>query len=58
MSYSNNSLLDVDAQVELSPIPFVGVYFGYRYLDVDFDEDDVAIDVTFDGPYAGALLRF
>jgi outer membrane protein len=58
MSYNNNSLLDVDAQVELSPIPLVGVYLGYRYLDVDFDEDDVVIDVTFDGPYAGALFRF
>ena len=58
MGYSDNSLLDVDAQIELSPIPLVGVYLGYRYLDVDFDEDDVVIDVTFDGPYAGALFRF
>jgi hypothetical protein len=56
--YSDNSLLDLDAQLELSPIPFVGIFGGYRYLDLDVDEDDILIDATFKGPYAGAFLRF
>ncbi|MCK4508174.1 MAG: hypothetical protein KAU27_06525 [Desulfuromonadales bacterium] len=58
MEYDSNSFLDVDAQVEFSPLPMVGLFAGYRYLDVDLDESGVAIDATFSGPYAGALIRF
>jgi len=56
--YSDNSFMDVDAQVEFSPLPLVGLFAGYRYLDIDVDENDVLIDATFAGPYAGALVRF
>ena len=58
MEYQDNSFFDVDAQVEFSPIPLVGLFAGYRYLDIDIDEDDVLIDASFKGPYAGALIRF
>lgn len=58
MEYSGNAFLDVDAQVEFSPVPLVGLFVGYRYLDIDIDEDDVMIDAGFDGPYAGAMIRF
>ncbi|MGK2905643.1 MAG: hypothetical protein ACSLFH_04770 [Desulfuromonadales bacterium] len=56
--YSGNSFLDFDGQVELSPLPMVGIFAGYRYLDIDVDENDVFIDADFSGPYAGALVRF
>ncbi len=58
MEYNDYSFMDVDAQVEFSPIPLVGVYAGYRYLDIDVNESDVYIDATFSGPYAGAMVRF
>ncbi len=58
MEYKDNSYMDVDAQVEFSPLPLVGVYAGYRYLDIDVSESDVFIDATFSGPYAGAMVRF
>jgi len=58
MSYNGNSLTDIDAQVEYSPIPLVGIYAGYRYLDMDIDEDDLLLDAEFSGPHAGALIRF
>jgi hypothetical protein len=58
MEYGSNSFLDVDAQVEFSPLPMVGLFAGYRYLDVDLDENDVMIDATFSGPHAGAFIRF
>lgn len=58
LTYDGNSLLDIDAQVEFSPIPVVGVFAGYRYLDMDIDEDDLVIDATFSGPHAGVLIRF
>lgn len=58
MEYDDNSFLDVDAQIEFSPIPFVGFFAGYRYLDLKVDESGVFIDATLNGPYAGALVRF
>jgi hypothetical protein len=58
MEYEGNSFLDVDAQVEFSPLPMVGLFAGYRYLDVDLDESGVVINATFSGPHAGAFIRF
>lgn len=58
LEYDGNSFLDAEAQLEFSPLPLVGVFAGYRYLDIDVEEDDVLIDVEFDGPYVGALIRF
>ena len=58
LSYDGNSLTDIDVQVEYSPIPLVGIYAGYRYLDMDIDEDDLLLDAEFSGPHAGALIRF
>ena len=58
MAYDGNSFLDVDGQLEFSPVPLVGVFAGYRYLDLDVDESGVFIDATLDGPYAGVLVRF
>jgi outer membrane protein len=58
MAYSGNSFLDADGQIEFSPIPMVGIFAGYRYLDLDVDESGVYIDATLDGPYAGVLVRF
>jgi hypothetical protein len=58
VEYSGNSFLDVDAQVEFSPLPLVGIFAGYRYLDIDIDESNVLIDASFEGPHVGALIRF
>lgn len=58
MEYDGNSFLDVDGQIEFSPIPLIGVFAGYRYLDLDIDESGLFIDATLDGPYAGVLARF
>ncbi|MDT8443168.1 MAG: hypothetical protein RQ722_02655 [Desulfuromonadales bacterium] len=58
LEYDGNSFMDIDVQIEYSPIPMVGLFAGYRYLDIDVDENDVLIDAAFAGPYAGALVRF
>jgi hypothetical protein len=58
VEYDDNTFLDADGQIEISPIPLVGIYGGYRYLDIDVDESDIVLDATFKGPYAGAFLRF
>ncbi len=58
MQYNDNNFLDIEGQVEFSPVPLVGVFAGYRYLALDVDESGVFIDATLDGPYAGVLVRF
>lgn len=58
IEYQDNSFLDADIQVELSPVPMLGVFAGYRYFDLQIDEDDVYLDTQLSGPYAGLFLRF
>jgi outer membrane protein len=58
LEYDDNSLLDLDAQIEFSPLPLVGIYAGYRYLNMDVDESEVLIDAKLDGFYGGVMIRF
>jgi hypothetical protein len=58
VQYNDNSFLDADAQIEFSPLPMVGAFGGYRYLDIDVDESDFFIDSEFSGPYGGVFVRF
>ena len=58
LEVSGNSVLDADIQLEFSPLPLLGIFAGYRYIDVDVDESDVIVNSTFSGPYAGVLARF
>jgi outer membrane protein len=58
IAYSGNHLYDVEARAEFSPLPFVGISAGYRYLNLTIDESDVDLDATFDGPFVEAFARF
>lgn len=58
LEYDNNSFLDADVQLEFSPIPLAGVFAGYRHFDLEVEESDVFLDVTFAGPYGGVFVRF
>ena len=53
-----NRFFDRDGQLEFSPVPLVGIFGGYRYLDTKVDESDVFVDASFSGPYVGAFVRF
>lgn len=57
-SFDDESLLDIEAQVEFSPLPLVGIYGGYRYLAIEMDDSDLKLDATFSGPFIGVLARF
>jgi hypothetical protein len=54
----DNRFLDADVQAEFSPVPLVGIFAGYKYLDLKVDESSVYVDSTFSGPYAGVMIRF
>jgi len=58
MEFQDNSFLDAEAQIEFSPIPLVGIFGGYRYFDLQVDDSGVYVDAQFDGPFAGAFVRF
>ncbi|HKI75276.1 MAG TPA: hypothetical protein VJ998_11545 [Pseudomonadales bacterium] len=58
LGYANNRFLDADAQVEFSPLPTVGIYGGYRSLQLKVDKSGLFIDTRFQGPYIGGFIRF
>lgn len=53
-----NHFLDAEAQLELSPLPLLGIYAGYRHFDLKIDEDDLFVETEFSGPFAGLFFRF
>ncbi len=32
--------------------------FGYRHLDIDYEDGDLVFDAQFSGPYLGLSIRF
>lgn len=58
LGFRGNQFLDAEAQVEFSPIPTLGIYGGYRHIDLKVDEFGVFADTKFQGPFAGAFFRF
>ncbi|SEA79995.1 outer membrane protein [Desulfuromusa kysingii] len=58
MEFDDNHFLDAEAQLEFSPVPMVGIYAGYRYFDLQIDEDDIYVETQFSGPFAGVMIRF
>lgn len=58
VGYNGNTFTDIDAQIEFSPLPTLGIYGGYRYLDVKADSSGVVLNAQFKGPFAGLFFRF
>jgi len=58
IGYAGNRFVDAEAQLEFSPLPTLGVYAGYRYIDVKFDRSGLQVDTRFQGPFAGGFFRF
>jgi len=58
MENSGNHFLDADAQIEFSPLPNLGIYGGYRYINVKVDNKGVFADIHITGPYVGGMVRF
>ncbi|MBK1726414.1 TIGR04219 family outer membrane beta-barrel protein [Halorhodospira neutriphila] len=58
LSYDGHSITDTQAHLAYKWW-YAGAMIGYRDMAVELDDfDDVTIDVSFSGPYAGAFLRF
>jgi hypothetical protein len=58
LAYSGNHLFEADAYASFIPFPFLRIQGGYRYIDLELDEDDLIAEVDLKGPYVGAQLSF
>jgi len=58
LGYSGNSFTDADAQIEFSPVPTLGIFGGYRYINLKLNATGLNADMKLKGPFAGAFFRF
>jgi len=56
--YSNNTIIDSQADVSFTPFPFLDISGGYRLFAVDIDIDDVVADFSTSGPYVALTISF
>ncbi len=55
---NRGSYLDVDSQLEFSPLPALGIYAGYHYISLKVNSSSSYADLRFSGPYLGGFARF
>ena len=58
MEYKDNTAFDGQAEISLTPFPFLDIHGGYRFLKIDVDEDDVKFDLDNSGLYVGLTVSF
>lgn len=58
LGYNGNTFSDLDAQIEFSPVPTLGIFGGYRSIDFKADSAGFVANAHFKGPFAGAFFRF
>jgi hypothetical protein len=51
-------ILDAEASLDINPVKYVGISFGYRLLRMDLEYDDNKADFKLDGPFAALKVRF
>jgi len=58
MEYKDNTAFDGQAEISLTPFPFLDIHGGYRFLKIDVDEDGVNLDLDNSGLYVGLTVSF
>lgn len=58
IGYSDNTAFDGQAEISLTPFPFLDIHGGYRFLKIDVEEDDVKFDFDNSGFYVGLTVSF
>ena len=59
IGYSGNIFYEAQADLSLTPIPFVGIHGGYKIMKLDSEDiNDVYADIEFKGPYVGLTISF
>ena len=58
IGYSDNTAFDGQAEISLTPFPFIDIHGGYRFLKIDVEEDDVKFDFDNSGLYVALTVSF
>ena len=59
VTYSGSTISDLTAKVSYTTNFLLGIEAGYRRQTLKLDNiSDTNADVTFDGPFVGAYLKF
>jgi len=58
VAYSGDHMIDVLAQVKVSPLPFFYLAGGYRYMDFSLEDGSEQAKVTSKGPFAAVGFDF
>ena len=58
IGYSDSTAFDGQAEISLTPFPFLDIHGGYRFFIIDVDEDDVLFDFDNSGPYVALTVSF
>ena len=58
IEYSDNTAFDGQAEISLTPFPFLDIHAGYRFLNIDVEEDDVKLDFENPGLYVALTVSF
>ena len=58
MGYWDGYMVDAQAELSFTPIPYVDITAGYRTFWVDVDTNDLKLDYNTSGVYAGVSVGF
>lgn len=58
IGYSGDTAFDGQAEISLTPFPFLDIHGGYRFLKIDVEEDDVKFDFDNSGIYVALTVSF
>ena len=56
--FNNNTAFDGQAEISITPFPFLDIHGGYRFLKIDVEEDDVKVDLDNSGLYVALTVSF
>jgi hypothetical protein len=58
MGSTQGNIFDGQAELALSPSPYLGIYGGYRFFAISLETDEAKIEYDNSGPYLGITLSF
>ena len=58
MSYGGGTVFDGQADISITPFPFLDIHGGYRIFLIDADAEDVEFGYDTSGPYVALTIGF
>jgi outer membrane protein len=58
IKYDDDTILDLKANIGWESSIGLGIELGYRYFDIQYEDNQEEADVTIEGPYAGLFFHF